>query len=199
MEVLRGKDSSDKRSTNLKAEITQEHIDMVMKISRYMAGRFQGDRSLDEIEHDALWGLYKAWESWKEEIPFQAYAAKVIRWYILKGGQKQFSHRTVGIEAIEYTARDNLDLQILVQNRIEISQIVRALSKERDIVRDAVLKLGNDEEIARRYNRKSSNSIVQIRNRFIRDFLEAYNNGIEYRSRGRNTGPKSNRETVDCR
>lgn len=173
-------------------EITQEHIDLCKLVARQMTPRLPW-RQYEDMEHDALMGLYNAWRTWRGEVPFDLYARKCMRWAILRYASYEQRHRrTDSLDAPAYEdvswaemIADSLDLAQLVEHRFSLLEVIDALAQERSMVRDAVLRIDSDAALARRYGRADGNSMRQVRARFLRDFLLAREQGRPYTSTGR--------------
>lgn len=173
-------------------EITQEHVALCALVARQMTARISW-RQYEDMEHDALMGLYNAWRTWRGEVPFDLYARKCIRWAILRyASYEQRHHRVDSLDAPAYEdvswadlVADTMDLAQLTEQRFTLLEVIDALRQERPMVQDAVLRTASDAELARRYGRADSGSMRQVRARFLRDFLLAHEQGRPYTSTGR--------------
>jgi len=178
-------------------EITQYHIDLCKTVARQMTIQIRW-RQVEDMEHDALYGLYNAWNTWRGEVPFELWARKCMRWAILRYAsyERNYRDKRHGVSLSEYVydledstyadiIADGIDIQKLVETRVTLVSVLSALRDELPMVRDAVLRTDSDIALARKYGRKDGNSIRQMRARFLRDFFNSVEKNVPFRSTGR--------------
>ena len=177
----------------MRPDPTQDDIDAVTRLA-YRAKRRWPWSAVDvsDFEHDALYGLYKAWENWRGESQWEPYRDANIWWAMRRATSKRLRrHELAPMDVAEPEDPRLVDaFEEAVMAKLELEDLQLALMKELPVVRDAVLRSGSDAEIARRHGRADGGSIRQYRKRFLARYVNMRLRGEVYRSNGRRREPR---------
>lgn len=161
--------------------LSEVHIELMDETARHARRRWPW-RDLDDFRHDALWGLYLAWDRWWGMGDFVD-AARSYMWWSMRNGmrteiqrRKAFAHESMDVPTYDEIA-DSVTVEDQALAAMEISRINEVLKHELPIVRDAVLRNGTDRSIAARYgmesrtDRNGNYTIARMRSRFLRAYI----------------------------